>query len=145
MTPADKARELLAAASPGPWRAIREDETSGTITMAILPRNEGATVAWVPEDCNDQYRQDAALIAAAPDLIRDLLADVERLERERDGLREALNTLHTWADGFENPRSGMGSGLHAEMYPTLSPSARRYLLQMTRDSLTKGPTDGRDG
>lgn len=52
------------------------------------------------------------------------MASWEAAVEERDHLRAALRE---WAEG---PRGGMGSGLHYEMWPSLTPSARRRMLEL---------------
>lgn len=40
---------------------------------------------------------------------------------------EYLEQLEIWAAG--PPKGGMGAGLHAEKYPSLTPSARSFLAE----------------
>lgn len=91
------AERLAAQASEGPWRSGRDDEESGSITYAIIPPNEGATVAWVPEDCNDNARTDAAFIAAARTLVPQLAA-LARYWEARARVAEAAYQCLMWRD-----------------------------------------------
>lgn len=50
--------------------------------------------------------------------------------RELEG---ALGELGAWARGGET--TGMGAGLHAEMWPPLTPSAKRRMLEIVRGVL----------
>lgn len=47
-------------------------------------------------------------------------------------MEDALTNIQTWVEGYENPVTSMGAGLHAEKWPSLSPSARRRLLEILR-------------
>ena len=44
-------------------------------------------------------------------------------------LAAELHELYRWADGFVNKRTGIGAGIHAEMWPNLPPSAAKELLR----------------
>lgn len=50
-------------------------------------------------------------------------------------LEGALAEFGTWAKGFEYPQTGMGGGLHAEMWPSLTSSARKRMLGIVRSVL----------
>ena len=43
----------------------------------------------------------------------------------------ALNDLYAWADGFLHPTTGMGAGMHQEMWPGLSLNAAKELARRT--------------
>ncbi len=47
-----------------------------------------------------------------------------------DEFREAVRV---WVDGYANPGTGMGAGLHVEMWPILTPSAMKMLRRMLED------------
>lgn len=62
--------------TPGPWKAAHYHDRSEVDPVALCEGNgDGGVLA----EC------DAEFIAAAPDLVRDLLAEVERLEADLDG------------------------------------------------------------
>ena len=86
MVSADAARELLEGSTPGPWCAGRSSSGSLCIAQMADP-GEDVAVAL------DAIFADAALMAAAPDLARTVVALHERLaavEAERDALRAAV-------------------------------------------------------
>lgn len=75
---------LDAKADKGPWRAQREDAITGGIHWAILPPNEGATVAFVPEDTQQTAglaKQNAELLARYRTLAVELVREVIDLEK----------------------------------------------------------------
>jgi hypothetical protein len=86
-----RVRALLAAASPGRWE-MTDPMTVGTFVRAPVDGVYGEIV------CRSSDRQNAALIAAAPDLLRQLADRVAELEGEllvceaaRDGARNGAN------------------------------------------------------
>ena len=88
-----RVREMLEAATPGPWCAsdYLDDDGRGIITHdnRILVRRHGLRMCHAP---------DFDLMAAAPDLARAYLARGERvaeLEAERDRLSQA-----PWSSGY---------------------------------------------
>lgn len=106
---------LDAKADKGPWRAQREDAITGGIHWAILPPNEGATVAFVPEDTQQTAglaKQNAELLARYRTLAVELVREVIDLEKRCDEdcyalamkiekLQKAI-TVHrknVWGDG----------------------------------------------
>lgn len=87
MTP-ERAREMLEAATPGPWTQWVEhgDVYAGRITVnepraLASPEPDGALHVASCWSDDEQSVADAALIAAAPDLARAYLAEHERAER----------------------------------------------------------------
>lgn len=88
MTPTDidtaaRARALLDAATPGPWRV-------NTIThrvYAATEDNPDEYVAFAPFD------MDAALIAAAPALITDLLAELDQQKQKVEAFAADLTAF----------------------------------------------------
>lgn len=85
----EEALALDARVTRGPYRIVREDETAGDITFGIVPtHNEGATLAWVPEDCNDNARNDADGFCAFRTLAPALAKDVAILLAAVDVLRD---------------------------------------------------------
>ena len=84
MVSADAARELLEGSTPGPWCAGRSSSGHLCIAQTTDP-GEDVAVAL------DAIFADAALMAAAPDLARTVVALHERVaavEAERDRMRE---------------------------------------------------------
>lgn len=94
MIPLDRVREMLAAATPGPWSPC----ASSVIAEGI------SAFEWeVSVNGRAGFRHaDAALIAAAPDLARDVLTLADALataERERDEARAERNEAES--DGID--------------------------------------------
>lgn len=96
-TPTQRARRLLAAATPGPWKKDRGtwDPLNNTTDVLIWPKKlTGLTVdeialvitSWVGASVADrkQARANAALIAAAPTLLADLADENDRLRERLD-------------------------------------------------------------
>lgn len=80
-----KVRELLEAATPGPWHVERDPE-AGLTNWCWAVRAE-APPAPIREICGDAVGFNASLIAACPDIARAYLEAVERvevLEREHE-------------------------------------------------------------
>ncbi|ANY67295.1 hypothetical protein BBD42_13035 [Paenibacillus sp. BIHB 4019] len=81
-------RKALDAATPGPWEVAYLDP----LQMAKGYDVDGQHVAyWIAEiyrdEENERRHQDAHLVVNAPTWIAQLLAEVERLQQERDGER----------------------------------------------------------
>lgn len=73
----DRAEQLLAGITPGPWDADKARDGYMSITSPNGP------VVWAtgqPGSGANIFDRDAAFIAAAPTLVADLLAEVKRLE-----------------------------------------------------------------
>ena len=82
-----EARELAAKATPGPWERIIRRSVADVIVWAPSAPMEGM---GTPIVANCEYRrEDAALMAAAPDLAESLAA----VEAERDALWNALGDV----------------------------------------------------
>jgi beta-glucosidase/6-phospho-beta-glucosidase/beta-galactosidase len=45
----------------------------------------------------------------------------------------ALSQIREWIDGYDNPTTGMGSGMHQEMWPMLGPGARKRLREILEE------------
>jgi hypothetical protein len=60
---------------------------------------------------------------------RALDAAVARAEKAE----AALSQIREWIDGFDNPTTGMGSGMHQEMWPMLGPAARKRLREILEE------------
>ena len=104
----ERARELVGAATPGPWRISDPDGIAPRVSCLDFP------ICWVAGDTDgrpwiDEFEPgpgplaDAALIAAAPDLAADLIAARERiaaLEAERDALEAERDALRGWLTGL---------------------------------------------
>ncbi|TAK27244.1 MAG: hypothetical protein EPO40_16605 [Myxococcaceae bacterium] len=80
----ERARELLAAATPGPWT----HERVGYGQSAVIP--DARSEIFVEREL------DAALIAAAPDLAAEVIA----AHGERDAAQHAADALRTALDGL---------------------------------------------
>lgn len=90
----DHARELLEGIETPRWTALTTGVASGAHWFVVDPY--GLAVAHISaNDGEDEHLRQprASLIAAAPELIRDLLAALETAEAERDQLRESWRAL----------------------------------------------------
>lgn len=113
MTPErlDAIEALCEAATPGPWQARGESTSAGGInilTSGLNPDGWEYVVAEVHGDAWDgiwRDKENAALIAAAPAAILELLAEVKRLQAELGNATKLLADLeptiayamaHTW-------------------------------------------------
>jgi len=80
-------RERLEAATPGPWGLVRCDAECGDIDwQAQQEQRPFQVITTILEVLNGRARQDATVIANAPDDIRHLLEAVDRL-------RDALESI----------------------------------------------------
>lgn len=109
MSRIEEIRARLSAATPGPWRTQRADEESGEIDWEVMSGAKGTPVARVSEA--DDYglpttRGDAALIAAAPADLAYLLAELERVEGERDAAVARVTYLESYQHTAEALLSG---------------------------------------
>lgn len=75
-----RAQAALAGITPGPWKIDEHDESALTSIVSVADDRLGG---WV--EVARSLGDDARFIAAAPDLVRELLAEVEKLRSE-----------HTW-------------------------------------------------
>lgn len=116
----DEIRARLAAATPGPWNWVGRHLESDALTILVDDTLSDFAEAVRPGD--------AALIAAAPDDIAHLLAEVERLQADSkvqrvveerattlalqgqvDRLRAALEWVHTrLASDYKGPAWAIG-------------------------------------
>ena len=125
----ERARELLAGATSGPWHISDPDGIAPRVSCPNFP------ICWVAGDTDgrpwmDEFEPgpgplaDAALIAAAPDLAADLIAARERiaaLEVERDArvtaeeharaVREAFADAINNADVRDNAREAWAQSI----------------------------------
>lgn len=143
-SPSTRAKALLDAATPGPWQCYEGAVCVGrqrfphiSIANPKTQDHSDLNVARCSESCDPNYKANAALIAATPELLSQLVAEVERLERERDGLQRALNDI-AGQDFEETPRELEG---YSE---ELLADALRHCGKTARAALEKGPADGRD-
>lgn len=103
-------KDRLAAATPGPWRCVRDDPNEYVISIAtvndeILITMPNDVVCSTPED-------DADLIANAPADLAALVAEVERLRAQIDELVNPENAeLVSFVDG--------AFAFHSEVFRTL--------------------------
>ena len=72
-TATTRAREMLANITPGEWEHLI---MGGEERRLVVRKNEGTRI------CEARLTRDAAFIAAAPELVRELCEEVERLENE---------------------------------------------------------------
>jgi len=86
-----RARALLDGITPGEWTLYARDIDHEKTFDDFL----GFDIDGPPEAARGQFasRADAAFIAAAPDLVRDLLARVAQLELERDDLHTLASNV----------------------------------------------------
>lgn len=90
-------KQLLAAASPGPWTVNNETERVLDAT--------GYEVCW------DAVADDNRLIALAPELAQEVLA----LRAERDRLREALHRISLASQNNSTTVAGLGKEARAAL------------------------------
>ena len=81
------ARELLAAATPRPWKWLPDDYGE----YAFLHNDADDPVIGISPHCGDPTKSDAALIAAAPELLREALDELDRREREDRDMASRLD------------------------------------------------------
>jgi hypothetical protein len=72
-----RAKDLLAKATPRPWRWARDRGVDDELVGA-----DDSLVVWGCHDNACAADRDAAFIAAAPDLLASALAEIERLRGE---------------------------------------------------------------
>lgn len=101
----------LTKATPGPWKAGKDDFTKNIIEVAkdrgtiIVQRRDDHNMFWNSYIPIEQTFADAALIAHAPDDISRLLAEVRRLNKVSRYLAEQM--VHDggaglkWAGAFD--------------------------------------------
>jgi hypothetical protein len=89
-------KEALKAATPGPWLPHEHQDTDEVFGVEVLSAHNGGT--WPVADMQHdeghpdpygQIRANAHLIANAPTWLAQLVAEVERLERENELLDTA--------------------------------------------------------
>lgn len=98
----DRARKLLEAATPGRWHAIRAPRSVDFTSSVWAPNDH--QVCFMVEHMDEHISRehaDAELIAQAPELLSQLVAEVERLadaieatEAERNSYREGQAETH---------------------------------------------------
>lgn len=90
-----EARELLGKATPGPWDwhtfSIDEDRDVCVVTAKVPIHKTSSAIACIG---TVSVSPDAALIAATPDLIDRLCAEVERLREALTKIDKLLTTPH---------------------------------------------------
>ncbi|AZG43472.1 ead/Ea22-like family protein [Gordonia insulae] len=146
----DAARQALEGITPGPWRpslldGVVHEDGSSSYRGGAYPDRKGATPIFLTNSI-DQH--DAEFIAAAPELVRGLIdeldrADSEVIAAEQSGYRQgaihrhdynrvaaerdaALSTLqNAWDEGFEAGATWHQSGpTGIPNDPPLNPYAR---------------------
>lgn len=94
---ADRARSLLKMATPGPWRVSDRDSIAPAVSgrwLVAVVHGDDDDRPWNDEiDPGPGPLADAELIAAAPDLARDLIAAEEANERVYDNARTEIGRL----------------------------------------------------
>lgn len=101
MTPDElqAARDLVAAATPGPWKtteALEDTEFGSYVAYGVAPV---APLEWYADSdpahtaLEVMGKGDAELIAAAPDLITKLLDEVERLAIDKEAITAGILRL----------------------------------------------------
>jgi hypothetical protein len=118
-----RTRALLEAATAGPWRLLDKE---GAQRMRAEPWDVGAVVAddpndpthlygiaggasfdaWVPSDA------DAALIAAAPSLLAEWVAEGERLQEAFDAMAKACDEYRRMLDDADTHRNALEQRCH---------------------------------
>jgi hypothetical protein len=111
----DPIRARAEAATEGPWASIPTvhgdphvqtgepvDESGCAVIVAGFPRTRRVALWTSPSDYG---RADAEFIAAARADVPALIAEVERLQGERDEARSLTESLSIVADGMESARN----------------------------------------
>lgn len=86
----ERARELVEAATPGPWSCHQHPRGKSLARLEFGDIQIRGWSVWV--DGLDEHLADAALISAAPDLAADLIAaraTIDAMRAERDALQAA--------------------------------------------------------
>ncbi len=102
MSGMDRIRELLAAATPGPWRWDENYGDNGDTGLA-LTNDAGVEIVGAynhhccafRDDPNIENESDAAFIAAAPSIVAQLLAKIEAMAALADKIDAAFTTDHS--------------------------------------------------
>lgn len=96
----EEIKKMLAEITPGEWKYVVRGHTSrygDHVDHIQLPNNLCADVIHPPAQGKEASIANAQFIAAAPSIIRDLLAEVERLDAENLELNAGLaefNVIH---------------------------------------------------
>jgi hypothetical protein len=124
-------------ARPKAKQRIRELERELAEARDMLRLVLGLPEPWTCAHCGgkadivvgrDYYFESAPqdVVDAAAEVKRARDALVERAEKAE----AALSQIREWIDGFDNPTTGMGSGMHQEKWPMLGPGARARLREI---------------
>lgn len=141
-SPVDRARELLEGITPGPWHAIQSPRSCEFVSSVWAPNDHQVArmVEHMEQNVSQEHR-DAVFIAAAPDLVRDLLAEVGRLEATLRALRIDCGS-HSCM--FAQEKGGMRVNGLCQCLESVRPTALRLELTRTLRAVLRGPADGRD-
>lgn len=83
-------KDRLEKATPGPWIAVGKNRNDGhQVVVAGEYTNEGEPDMWIDVVYSADEVADADFIAGAPEDIRFLLSEVERLEKRIIHLKKA--------------------------------------------------------
>lgn len=100
-----RARELLAAATPRPWEVRNRD--CGDVDV-VKDHERVEHICTVGDELDSGALADAELIAAAPTLLAELVAEVERLRARLD----AVMAIHSDRNGdCDECEMGTGQGV----------------------------------
>lgn len=87
-------------------------------------------ITWSESSLDEVFAERDQLRAELNNIEEQLHTSRVEAHKRNAHLLELLREIHEWADGYQNPKTGMGSGLHAEKWPSLNPSARKLMLQI---------------
>lgn len=119
-------RELLAAATPGPWRGSHSDWRPARAQTSVEAGE--SLVASVYAETDSGASANARLIAAAVNALPWLLDELDKLRAERDAARDAQEApdgpLMTFEVRWDDEGSGVALSAHIAA-PELAPLCER--------------------
>lgn len=74
-----------------------------------------------------------------PPCVGSLTEQLAVAQAREEVLRVALRHFAAWASGYSRPQTGMGAGLHQEVWPALAPAAVRE-MKAVADAALAGPS-----
>jgi hypothetical protein len=119
-TPEERARRVLVGTTPGPWTLVADTpwgskvilNESGEMYLGVSATTSPPGDGWSAEArerahvLGGRKCADARLIASAPVLIADLLAELDRLRHGGKELREWLTKAVGWAETLDGWLAG---------------------------------------
>lgn len=132
-----KVRELSAALQAvtdesEAWKECAENEcrakNDARVALQVATKERDELKSLLPEGWVDRQFLRADFRTA---WVEEVAAEERQLLRERDEARAALAGVREQLQAWATPSpGGMGMGLHSEMWPPLTPSARKRMLEL---------------